>query len=271
MTSIQRSSKVFRLAALCSAIALSFASAACSSSSDDTAGGAAGSAGASAGGGGSGAGGAGAVSSGGSAGTTAGGSAAGGSASGGSAAGGSASGGSAGATAEWFRDDFDTELPAWAFDEGDPAASYVYDAGDLVITGGSLQGFAWLPLDPAWGSDYQVEITFRIETGMVGGVVARAQDVSLVNALNCNLREDLDQLRAARHSDRTYLTIGSRDTPVELGTRYTISARVSGGTLTCSQQGGPSFAQQNIATAATHVGLFVYRGTVRFESFVVRP
>ncbi len=203
-------------------------------------------------------------------GAASGGAASGGAASGGAASGGAASGGASGAGDVLFSDEFDTERAEWQFDQGDPEASYVYDNGDLLVTGGSAQAFVWLPVKPEWGSDYQVDVRFQIESGMVGGAVVRAQDTALVNAYNCNLREDLDQLRAARHTSRNYLTIGSRDTPVDLQTSYAISGRVTGDTLHCSQQGGPSFDVTNIPGDARAVGLFVYRGTVRFESFTLR-
>ncbi|MGE3674571.1 MAG: hypothetical protein AB7K71_33180, partial [Polyangiaceae bacterium] len=190
----------------------------------------------------------------------------------GGSAGGSATGGAGGAAGGdlLFSDDFDTERPEWQFDDGDPEATYVYQDGELVVTGGSAQAFVWLSVPEEWGTDYQVDVRFRIESGMVGGAVVRAEDTDVVNAYNCNLREDLDQLRAARHNTRNYLTISAQDTPVDLHTSYSISGRVSGDKLHCSQAGGPSFDVTNIPRDTKAVGLFVYRGTVHFESFSVR-
>jgi hypothetical protein len=170
-----------------------------------------------------------------------------------------------------FQDELDTADPAWTFDLTDPDASYEYDAGVLRITGGSLQGFAWYPVDPAWGDDYEVEIRFTIESGWVGGVMVHGEDTTQVNAVNCNLREDLDMLRAARHTDRNYLTLNQTPTPVDNGTAYTISARVTGAdTLTCSQLGGATVTQTPLPYHSGAIGLFVYQGTVAFDSFTVR-
>lgn len=197
--------------------------------------------------------------SGGSAGTSTGGSA------------GSPSGGAAG-SAIWFHDDFDTQKPDWTFDLTDPVASYTYAAGVLRITGGSLQGFAWYPVSAAWGDSYEVEIRFTIESGMVGGVMVHGADTTAVNAVNCNLREDLDQLRAARHANRTYMTLNQTPTPVANGTTYTISARVTGGNLlTCKEAGGPTVTQTPLPYQSGAIGLFVYQGTVAFDSFTVKP
>jgi hypothetical protein len=195
-----------------------------------------------------------------------------GAASGGSA--GAATGGTAGAagSAIWFHDDFDTPLPEWTFDPTDPMASYEYDPGVLRITGGSLQAFAWYPVSPEWGNEYEVEITFTIESGLVGGVMLHGADTSAVNAVNCNLREDLDMLRAARHTDRAYLTLNQTPTTVDHGTSYTISARVAGGNqLTCTQEGGPSVSETPLPYQSGAIGLFVYQGTVVFESLTVKP
>lgn len=183
---------------------------------------------------------------------------------------GSASGGAAGGVV-LFHDDFDTQDPNWTFDTTDPNASYEYDQGKLRITGGALQGFAWYPADSTWGDGYEVEIRFTIESGWVGGVMVHGEDMDAVNAVNCNLREDLDQLRAARHTDRSYLTLNQTPTPVENGTAYTISARVTGeDTLTCAQAGGPTVSQSPLPYHTGAVGLFVYQGTVAFDSFTVR-
>lgn len=239
----------FGLVALC-VLALG-----CGSDSEDAAASSGGSGGAATGGaGGASSGGAGGVSTGGSSGSRS-----------------SASGGAAGGVS-LFHDDFDTANPSWTFDVTDPDASYEYDQGLLRITGGSLQGFAWYPADPAWGDSYEVEIRFTIESGWVGGVMVHGEDTDAVNAVNCNLREDLDQLRAARHTDRSYFTLNQTPTPVDNGTAYTISARVTGGDmLTCTQAGGPAVSQTPLPHHTGALGLFVYQGTVAFDSFTVRP
>jgi hypothetical protein len=241
-------------------VALSWFALGCGSESDDSP-----SSGGNGGSGGTTSGGSGGASSGGSAGASLGGSA------GSAGSAGSSSGGAAGAPI-LFQDEFDTEDPKWTFDPTDPNASYDYDAGVLRVSGESLQGFAWYPVDPAWGDDYEVEIRFTIESGWVGGVMVHGEDTNLVNAVNCNLREDLDMLRAARHTERNYLTLNQTPTPVENGTAYTISARVTGADLlTCRQEGGPTVTETPLPYHSGAIGLFVYQGTVAFDSITVRP
>jgi hypothetical protein len=201
----------------------------------------------------------------------------GGSSSGGAGAGGtSGSGGMAGATAGGgssgtvlFHDDFDSENPAWHFDQGDPSATYVYEGGGLRVTGASLQAFGTIDKQASWGDDYEVEIVFRIESGLVGGAMVRTT-TSTWDGLNCNLRNDYDQLRVAKHESRTYLTLGSADTPVDPGVDYTVRAVASGDTLHCYQEGGPDVLQTAVPFSTGTVGFYVYQGTVRFESFEVR-
>ena len=196
-----------------------------------------------------------------------------GAASGGAAGGGGSAGtlagGTGGGSAVLFRDDFDAPNPAWQFDAGDPEATYSVKGGVLEVKGGFLQAFAFLPIDPSWGDDVEVRTSFRLVTGMVGGAVVRADTASL-NAVNCNLREDLDQLRGAQHVDRTYMTLGDKSTPVANGTSYEISARIIGSTLTCTEVGGPTLDIPNVSFASGAVGLFVYQGTVEFDWYEVR-
>jgi hypothetical protein len=168
-----------------------------------------------------------------------------------------------------FHDDFDGPNPAWHFDDADPAATYTYEGGGLRVTGASLQAFGYIDKDPSWGDDYEVEIVFRIETGLVGGAMVRT-DTTVWNGLNCNLRNDYDQLRVAKHDMRSYLTLGSADTPVDPGVDYTVRAVAKGDTLHCYKQGGPDVVKAAVPYLTGTVGFYVYQGTVRFDSFEVR-
>ncbi|MBE7482443.1 MAG: hypothetical protein HS104_20980 [Polyangiaceae bacterium] len=233
------------------AVCLLLAAAGCSNSSAD-AGGTGGSAG-SGGAGGSAGGGAG-----GSAGT---------SATGGTA--GSASGGAAGGAGVLFHDDFDVANPAWHFDTGDPTATYDLAAGGLTVKGGSLQAFGWIEPDPSWGDDVEVVARYRIETGLVGGVVVRGEPTTW-DAVNCNLRDDYEQLRLAEHTARTYLTLDSAASTVDLGVDYAVRARIVGDTLDCSEAGGATVSRSSIQRTSGVIGFFVYQGSVRFDSFEVK-
>jgi hypothetical protein len=137
------------------------------------------------------------------------------------------------------------------------------------VTGGSLQAFGWLPFDPAWGDDLEVTMGFRIGSGLAVGPVVRAETAS-VDAVNCNLREDLDELRAAQHANRTYLTLASAPMPVELGADYTVTARVTGSVLTCSEAGGATVALPGAPAASGQVGFYVYQAQTEIDFFEVR-
>lgn len=227
------------------AICLALGAAGCSSSSTD-AGGTGGSAGSSSGGAGGGAG----------TGATGG-------------AAGSGSGGAAGGTGVLFHDDFDLQSPTWHFDTGDPTATYDVSAGGLTVKGGSLQAFGWIEPDASWGDDFEVVARYRIESGLVGGVVVRGDPTSW-DAVNCNLRDDYEQLRLAQHNARTYLTLDSAPSTVDLGVDYTVRARIVGDTLDCSEAGGATVSRSSIQPTSGVIGFFVYQGTVRFDSFEVK-
>ena len=105
----------------------------------------------------------------------------------------------------------------------------------------------------------------------MGGILLRVDGgLPLRKALNCNLREDTDQLRVAYHDNRAYRTIDAVAASLDFDQTYELTGVISSEGVGCRRPDGTNVESDLVISGTNSVGLFVYDNKVRFESITVR-